>query len=75
MTTIMMVLVVVATDDADVVVVNKNDNDDRGYDVLTLVSNTCSLFSLRILFHAALARHGCLDHCTRIISVHLSTSI
>ena len=40
--------------------------DDRGYDVWTLVYATCSLFSLRILFHAALARHGCLDHCTHI---------
>ena len=31
-----------------------------------LVSAICSLFSLRILFHAALARHGCLDHSTHI---------
>ena len=34
------------------------------YDVWTLVSATCFLFSLHILFHAALAQHGCLDHCT-----------
>ena len=38
--------------------------DDRGYDVWTLVSATLFLFSMRILLHPALARHGCSENCT-----------